>query len=58
MSRRERQPITCRSDALENRRYTRPDHISSELFGIQTPAQKSAPIPKDERAFFRSCDAG
>jgi hypothetical protein len=33
-------------DALENRRYTRLDGLCSELFGIQTPAQKKRAHPE------------
>jgi hypothetical protein len=40
-------------DALENRWYARKKTVATK-----TSAQKNAPIPKDERAFFRSCDGG
>jgi hypothetical protein len=43
--------------APDNCRYTRLDYICSDLFGIQKHRHKNAPTPKDERAFFRSCDA-
>jgi hypothetical protein len=34
------------TDALENRRYTRLDHIGSELFGIQNTGTKKRAHPE------------